>query len=228
MANIHKILTATFTSSLLLLAICMAYSCSNEKNNMQENAANEAATQLAEIKGAVKTIVFGKDGYTAEVQAQSGGSYTALVSIVNLGGREHFQQCNIGDEVTFKGIGTEIGGATHLIVKEIVNISPSPINALNAKYQEIQPTDYCWQSNKELELHAQPNAESKVEGRHFEGELLQVLGTKIIDNELWVNVTYKLAIKAGYEDKFADGTVMSSGSPTGWIGGGAMPEINCK
>jgi hypothetical protein len=150
MATINKILTATFTSSLLLLAICAACSCSNEKNNIQETAANEAASQMVEITGTVKTIEFGKDGYTAEVQTGAGESYAALVSIVNLGGREHFQQCNVGDEVTFKGTASKMGGATHLLVKEIVNISPSPINALNAKYEEIQPTDYCWQASKEL------------------------------------------------------------------------------
>lgn len=114
------------------------------------------------------------------------------------------------------------------MVKEIINITPSPINALNAKYREIQPGNYCWQANKVMELHTQPARDSKVECKHFEGELLKVLGAKIVDGQWWVNVTYKLAIKAGYEDQFADGTVMSTGSPTGWIGGAELPEINCK
>ena len=99
---------------------------------------------------------------------------------------------------------------------------------LEAKYTKIKPDEYCWQTNKVMNLHIQPSKDSKVEGKHFAGETLKVLGTKMINNQLWVNITYTLTVKAGYEDKFADGQVMSSGSPTGWIGGAETPKINCK
>ena len=99
---------------------------------------------------------------------------------------------------------------------------------LDAKYREIEPGSYCWQVNKEVNLHAQPSTGSQVEGPHFQGELLEVLGTQIVDDQLWVNVTYKLKVKPGYEAQFADGQVMSVGSPTGWIGGAVVPDINCK
>jgi hypothetical protein len=79
-----------------------------------------------------------------------------------------------------------------------------------------------------LILRTEPSASSKAEGKHFAGETLKVLGTKMVDNQLWVNVTYTLSVKVGYEDKFADGRVTPSGSPTGWIGGAETPTIDCK
>ena len=99
---------------------------------------------------------------------------------------------------------------------------------LEAQYNKIQADEYCWQTNKVLNLYSQPGADGKVEGKHFQGETLKVLGTKTINNQLWVNVTYTLSVKAGYEDKFADGRVTPQGSPTGWIGGAEVPKINCK
>ncbi len=99
---------------------------------------------------------------------------------------------------------------------------------LEAQYSKIKSDEYCWQTNKVLNLYSQPGADGKVEGKYFQGETLKVLGTKTINNQLWVNVTYTLSVKAGYEDKFADGRVTPNGSPTGWIGGAEVPKINCK
>jgi hypothetical protein len=97
-----------------------------------------------------------------------------------------------------------------------------------AAYSKMQTEENCWQTNKVLILRTEPNASSKAEGKHFQGENLKVLGTKMVGDQLWVNVTYKLSVKAGYEGKFADGRVTPSGSPTGWIGGAETPKINCK
>jgi hypothetical protein len=99
---------------------------------------------------------------------------------------------------------------------------------LEALYSKMQTEENCWQTNRVMNLHIQPSKDSKVEGKHFAGETLKVLGTKMINNQLWVNVTYTLTVKAGYEDKFADGKVTPNGSPTGWIGGVETPKINCK
>jgi hypothetical protein len=330
------------------------------------------------INGTVKAVKNGKDGYTADVQTTAGGVYAALVSISNLGGPDHYQQCAVGDKVSFKGVPSVLGGVKQLRVEEIIHISgarntilispisfrgiqigdlianhsdyikktqlktgegtfevyeikdfennpagyfvPDPNDKLlvgditvnspkaetakgikigntfkdllkafpniavhgseiesrttatannisyrldiannkydidkskipattkiteitinrgetakalisAAKYGKIQPNEYCWQTNKALQLHAQPASNSKVEGKHFAGETLKVLGTKIVNNQLWVNVTYTLSVKAGYEDQFADGRVTPNGSPTGWIGGAETPTINCK
>lgn len=238
MTNFLKIGTAATKMLLVLAAINFTYSCSNEKNkpaNANETAQNAAnADKNAEsivINGTVKDVAFGKDGYTAQVETEAQGTYAALVSIINVGGRENYQQCNIGDKVTFKGIPINLGNTKQLTVKEILNITAaatSDQDDLAAKYTKISPKDYCWQTNKVIDLHTEPRLDSKVEGKHFAGELLKVLGTKVVENQLWVNVSYSLKVKAGYESQFADGQVMSSGLPTGWIGGAETPEIACK
>ena len=240
MTKYNKTSTTTINMLLLWAVINLAYACANEKNNtpsINETAQNVANTEkTAEtivINGTVKEITFGKDGYTAQVATEEQGTYDALVSIVNVGGRENYQQCNVGDKVSFKGIPSNLGDAKLLTVKEILSITAAN-NAQNqdqdlaAKYSKISPKDYCWQTNKVIMLHTEARADSKVEGKHFAGELLKVLGTKMVENQLWVNVSYSLKVKAGYENQFADGQVMSSGLPTGWIGGDEIPEIACK
>jgi hypothetical protein len=230
-----KIQATAIKAVLLLLSLNLALSCSNDKPNTpttgataQNAAPSEKSPESMTINGTVKAITFGKDGYTADVQTEKDGNYAALVSIVNVGGRENYKPCGMGDNVTFKGVPSVLGGVKQLMVKEIITVISTQNPALEAKYKGIKPNEYCWQTNKVLELHVQPSADSKVEGKHFAGETLKVLGTKMINNQLWVNVTYTLKVKAGYEDQFADGQVMSSGSPIGWIGGAETPKINCK
>jgi hypothetical protein len=100
---------------------------------------------------------------------------------------------------------------------------------LTVKYAAIKPYDYCWQTTKVVELHRQPSSDSKVEGKHFAGEVLGVLETKTVNNQLWIRVKYNFKIKAGYEDQFADGQVSPSGGAViGWIGGAETPKISCK
>lgn len=236
MTTTIKIKATAIKALLLLLVLNLAFSCSNNKNNTpkadtttQNAATNETnADSTIVIKGTVRTVTFGKDGYTAEVQTETEGSYAALVSIVNVGGPENYRSCSVGDDVTFKGAPFMVEGAKHLKVEKIIGITSVKIQTIEAKYRNIEPDEYCWQSSKVMDLHTAPSSDSKVEGKHFAGETLKVLGTKIIDNQLWVNITYRLSVKAGYEDRFPDGKVMSSGSPTGWIGGVETPEINCK
>ena len=114
------------------------------------------------------------------------------------------------------------------IIQIIINRDPSGVYANYAKLSSIAKEEYCWQVNKVLELYTKPTTNSLIQGKHFQGEVLSVLESRIIENQLWVNVEYRLSIKAGYEDQFADGQVMSSGVPTGWIGGEILPSINCK
>jgi len=100
--------------------------------------------------------------------------------------------------------------------------------ALKEQYSAITTEEYCWLATKKVELRAAPTTTAKIEGPHFQGEVVKVLDSKIINNELWVNVEFKLQVKTGYEDQFADGQVMSTGSPKGWIGGVEAPWIRCK
>jgi hypothetical protein len=121
--------------------------------------------------------------------------------------------------------------ATTKITEIVINraTTGSKPSKLAAQYSKITPDEYCWQATKVLNLRSKPSADSKVEGKHFQGEVLSVLGTKMVNNQLWVNVKYNFKIKAGYEDSFADGQVSPSGGETiGWIGGAETPKISCK
>lgn len=234
MTTTIKISTTVIKTLLLLSSLILVFACSETSNTPKTDATTptmatpEKAPDTISIGGTVTAITFGKDGYTANVQVDGEGSYACLVSIAHLGGPANYATCAVGDKVSFKGIPTYSGEGNQLKVTKIVNIASTESIDLVAKYNKIKPEDYCWQTNKVLDLHTQPASDSKVEGKHFAGELLKVLGTKTVNNQLWVNVTYKLKVKTGYEDQFADGQVMSSGSPTGWIGGTETPKINCK
>lgn len=225
----------TFIKVLSLLSvITLSFACANKNDNAgvtnstTASATNEATAQSITIKGTVLAVNYGKDGYSAEVKTENEGSFVALVSIVNLGGPGKYQQFGVGDLVTLKGVSSVLNYVNQLQVEEIISVVSAQIVVLDTKYREIKSDESCWQTNKEMTLYAQPDTKSKVEGPHFQGELLKVLGTQIIDNQLWVNVAYSLKVKKGFEGQFADGQVMSSGSPIGWIGGAVVPQISCK
>ncbi len=190
----------------------------------------EIISITATIDGIVKAITFGKDGYVAEVNTYTKGTYAALVSRANLvGGPDKYQQCQVGNKVSFKGVPSISRTAKSLMVKEIIDIGVmESVQTLAAKYNELKSSYFCWQTNKSMDLHAKPSAASKVEGKHFAGENLQVLKTKIVGNQLWVKVKYAFTIKMGYEHQFADGQVTRNGAATGWIGGVETPEILFK
>ncbi len=362
---------------IMVLTILILFSCGDIPSGETAKSSTEKEESKT-IAGKVKSIAYGKDGYTAQVNTVESGEYAALVSIVNLGGPDHYQQVNINDKVVFTGIPSMLNGEKRLMVKKIdkvisnrtvltidnnafrgitvgdkiadhteyiektqlkdgegtfeiyqikdynnnpagyfmpdtkdesrvgditvqtqmaetetgikvsstfqelsqalpnlevhgseiegrtyasannlsyrldvanftyeVDVSKIPattkiteiiINqgfnaeavALNEKYSEITAEEYCWLAMKKVDLHDAPYTTAKVEGPHFQGEVLKVLESKLINNELWVNVQFTLQVKTGYEDQFADGQVMSTGSPTGWIGGADMPLIRCK
>ena len=111
---------------------------------------------------------------------------------------------------------------------ESTNTQTPNVAALATQYGAIKPHDFCWQTNKALDLHTKPASDSKVEGKHFMGQGLSVLGTKTINNQLWVHVTYSLTIKGGYEGRFPNNRIAPGGVLTGWIGGAETPEIRCK
>ena len=235
MTTTIKIRTTVLKTLLLLGVMNLTFACSETNNNPPKVetttptvATPAKAPDTISIGGTVTAVTFGKDGYTANVQIDGEGSYAALVSIVNLGGPANYATCAVGDKASFQGIPTYSADGNQLKVTKIINIASTESIDLSAKYSKIKPEDYCWQANKVIDLHTQPSAESKVEGKHFAGEVLKVLGTKTVKNQLWVNVAYQLKVKAGYEDQFADGRVTPSGQPTGWIGGAETPKINCK
>ena len=132
MTTTIKIRATAIKTLLLLLVMNLTFSCADKNNNMPKTdamtknvAMNEKNTDTILINGIVKTITFGKDGYSADVQTDTQGIYAALVSIVNVGGPENYKPCDVGDKVTFKGVPSVLGDVKQLQVKEIINISPS-------------------------------------------------------------------------------------------------------
>jgi hypothetical protein len=99
---------------------------------------------------------------------------------------------------------------------------------LATKYEEMKDSYISYQTSKVLDLHSKPASDSKVEGQHFAGQCLSVLGTKMVNKQLWVNVTYSLNIKGGYEGRFPNKRIAPGGVLTGWIGGAVTPEIGFK
>lgn len=105
----------------LLLTTALLPSCT-------ENTGIEVSSESVEpitINGTVRAITPGKDGYTADVLTDAAGTYSALVSIANLGGRERYKTCDVGDKVSFKGEASMLGDAQQLKVTEILSIEPS-------------------------------------------------------------------------------------------------------
>lgn len=122
----------TITKSILLFSFLnLLFSCSENKTNPPAAAAEPTKTAESKtITGIVTAVNFGKDGYTADVQTDAEGIFAALVSIVNMGGRENYKPCNVGDRVVFKGVPSTIGDAKQLKVNEIVSITPTQIQML--------------------------------------------------------------------------------------------------
>lgn len=125
-----KMMATTIKTLLLFLVMNLTLSCSNNKNNSpntnttpQNAIIKEGNTDTLIITGTVRSVTFGKDGYTAEVQTDKEGIYVALISIVNVGGRENYKPCDVGDKVTFKGVPSVLSGAKQLKVAEIINIT---------------------------------------------------------------------------------------------------------
>jgi hypothetical protein len=134
MKNTLKTMTTTIKTLFLLLTINIILSCSNDKNNppKTEDTVQNAPTHAKSVEsiivnGIAMEIAYGKDGYTAQVQTDTEGVYTALVSIINVGGRENYKACEVGDKVSFRGT-PEPG--KKLIVKEIMSIEPTQTQML--------------------------------------------------------------------------------------------------
>lgn len=110
----------------------MALACSEQQSNGNHAASAQNAETAISIQGVVVAITFGKDGYTAEVLTDAVGTYSALVSIANVGGRENYKPCEVGDKVSFKGLPATTGGAQQLKVTEIISVEPAQTQMLIA------------------------------------------------------------------------------------------------
>jgi len=123
--------------------------------------------------------------------------------------------------------------ASTKITEIVVNRGIQSTETLYARYQAKSPKAFCWLVNDAIELYDDSNRTSKKLGAHFKGETLKILDSKFIKGvegkQLWVQVQFTNSIKAGYEDRFADGKVWpSSGQTLGWIDGDGQPLISCN
>lgn len=168
------------------------------------------------ISGIVWDIQYGKDGYTATISTTDASDYYAVISIPNVGGPDNYVELQLGDTATVSGEPIKSADENRLMVREIVSHSPA---------------EFCWLAKGPTNLYSEPNADSKNYGRFFQGETLTVLAKSIkINNKIWTRVYFRGTVKAGYEDKFADGRPMHEGieSMVGWIGGESQNIISCK
>ncbi|MDX6180564.1 hypothetical protein SGQ44_00255 [Flavobacterium sp. Fl-77] len=102
MKNIKKI-----SVLLIVMTFIISCACTKDKNN---------------ISGKVESIEFGKDGYTAKIKTDKNEVYFATISIVNVGGPQHYKQLKQGEEVALKGEIWNTDTEKHIKVKEIVSI----------------------------------------------------------------------------------------------------------
>jgi hypothetical protein len=74
---------------------------------------------VIEVTGKVTEINQGKDGYTAKITTVKGKMYSATISIPNLDNPKQFRASKIGDNITVKGIVTNLESDVLIRVKEL-------------------------------------------------------------------------------------------------------------
>lgn len=207
---------------LVLLLLSQIFACTSVDSNNGDGATNESTAQETAAKptktitGVVWNIESGKDGYTATLSTSDATDYYAVISIPNVGGPDNYSELRLGETATLSGEPLKVADQNRLIVRTI---------------DSQKPSELCWLADGPTNLYSAPNADSKNYGKFFQGETLTVLADPIENNnETWIKVYFRGTVKAGYEDKFADGRPMHEGieSMVGWIGGKARSIVRCK
>jgi hypothetical protein len=71
------------------------------------------------VKGVVKSIEQGKDGYTALISTNDGHQYDAVISRINMASTLEYQDLKVGDFVTVRGDSINMGDRISITVKSI-------------------------------------------------------------------------------------------------------------
>lgn len=74
---------------------------------------------VIEVTGKVTEINQGKDGYTAKLTTTDNKVYSATISIPNLDNPKQYRAVKVGDNVTVKGIVTNLESDVLIRVKEL-------------------------------------------------------------------------------------------------------------
>lgn len=132
----------TFYFLVAILCIASTFACTNENtsNPVQTNTTQQEKT----ITGTVGYIRSGKDGYTTTIRTDKGETYTALVSIPNIGNKEDYTRFKVGDLVTVSGEIWQNDNQQQLTVRKIINVDSSHATPyiLENAYRNIKPGDH--------------------------------------------------------------------------------------
>lgn len=74
---------------------------------------------VIEVTGKVTEIIQGKDGYMAKLTTADEKKYTATISIPNLDNPKQYRAVKIGDNITVKGVVTNLESDVLIRVKEL-------------------------------------------------------------------------------------------------------------
>jgi len=74
---------------------------------------------VIEVTGKVTEINQGKDGYTAKITTADGKVYSATISIPNLDNPKQYRAVKVGDNITVKGVVTNLESDVLIRVKEL-------------------------------------------------------------------------------------------------------------
>lgn len=134
-----------FLSIVLLGAAVLAASCNKKAEETTEPAVEEVVDTTAvaepiadttatpttlpgaehkdndviEVTGKVTEINQGKDGYTAKITTTDGKAYSATISIPNLDNPKQYRAVKVGDNITVKGVVTNLESDVLIRVKEL-------------------------------------------------------------------------------------------------------------
>lgn len=74
---------------------------------------------IIEVTGKVTEINKGKDGYTAKITTAKGSNFAATISIPNLDDPKQYRAVKVGDNITVKGVVTNLESDVLIRVKEL-------------------------------------------------------------------------------------------------------------
>ncbi len=117
----------------LLIGTLLMISCAKPN---QQNVKESEMT----ISGLATAIINGKDGYTATIETKEKKTYTAIVSIPNLGKDGGYQRIIIGDEATLQG--KVLPSDEHqLIVTKIIDVEKALPIIKEHSFRGMSPGD---------------------------------------------------------------------------------------
>lgn len=83
------------------------------------SATEHKDNDVIEVTGKVTEINQGKDGYTAKLTTADNKVYSATISIPNLDNPKQYRAVKVGDNITVKGIVTNLESDVLIRVKEL-------------------------------------------------------------------------------------------------------------